>query len=474
MPLIRLNMLPIYLLGLVLSFVALPIMAAPVGQIGLLVGTVIVTKASGKRIFVAEGSNLDAGDVIVTGSNSKAMLAFTDGGKIALRPNTVFQIAEYQYSAEQPESDGALFQLVKGGLRTITGLIGKRGNKDAYRLGNATATIGIRGTEYLARVCEPECDSEQVNKEKAGRPIIHTQPIAKVLLLKGEAYREGVVTAGEKKTLAEGDSLYQGDTVSTAATARVGILFTDASRIVLSGNTTFKLAGYNFVAENSPGTDAKPNGGESSMLVELLKGSARVVTGLIGKRNPKSVNYRTSTATIGIRGTNFDMSCVASGSAQGDKMSEDSVAANTECDKAVVTSVREGAVEMDSGTGSQRVEAGKSGYTNAPAASPILLSGNPKLFDDDVPLPDSLSSDTGKHFGTSGQELGNRGIYVSVIEGKVVVQQGSQNLSLMPGESGFANANGKDLQLLSTPPSGVNYDPFLKNVKFDAFSCGLK
>jgi len=205
-----------------------------------------------------------------------------------------------------------------------------------------------------------------------------------------------------------------------------------------------------------------------------LKGSARVVTGLIGKRNPKSVNYRTATATIGIRGTNFDMSCVASGSAAGDKMSEDSVAANAECDKALVTSVREGAVELDSGTSTQRVEAGKSGYTNAPAASTILLSGNPKLFDDDVPLPDSLSSDTGKHFGTSGQELGNRGIYVSVIEGKVVVQQGNQNLSLMPGESGFANANGKDLQLLSTPPSGVNYDPFLKNVKFDAFSCGLK
>jgi len=464
----RLNFFSLYLIGLLLASASLvAAAAAPVGQIGLLEGTVVVTKASGKRIFVAEGSNLDAGDVIVTGTNSKAMLAFTDGGKIALRPNTVFQITEYQYNAEQPEADGALFQLLKGGLRTITGLIGKRGNKDAYRLGNPTATIGIRGTEYLARVCEPECDGEQISKEKTGRPIIRVQPIAKVLLVKGDAYREGVVTAGEKKLLAEGDALYQGDSVSTSASARLGILFTDASRIVLAGNTTFKLASYNFVADN-------PTNADSSMLVELLKGSARIVTGLIGKRNPTNVSYRTATATIGIRGTNFDMSCVDSGSAQGDTMSESTTAANSECDRAVVTTVREGAVEMDSGKGSQRIETGKTGYTDALATSPKLLSNNPKLFDDDVPLPESLSSDTGKHFGSSGQELGNRGIYVSVIEGKVVVQQGNQNLSLVPGESGFANANGKSLQLLSTAPSGINYDPFLKNVKFDAFSCGLK
>lgn len=462
MPIIRISTWLVWFFALTFS---INVLAEPVAQIGLLEGTVAVTKANGKRIFVAEGSSLDVGDVVVTGSNSKAMLAFTDGGKISLRPNTVFQIADYQYNAQQPAGDSAFFQLVKGGLRTITGLIGKRGNQDAYRLGNATATIGIRGTEYLARACDESCQAEQVSaKDKAGRPIVRAQPIAKIVLLRGDAYREGVVTSGARKPLEDGDALYQGDTVITSASARLGILFTDASRIVLPGNTVFKLVGYNFAPEDAQA---------SSMLVELLKGSARVVTGLIGKRVPANVSYRTATATIGIRGTNFDISCVASGSAPDSQMSESAVAPNTDCDKALVASVREGAIEMDSGKGTQRVETGKSAYTDAPNATPVLLSSNPKLFEDDVPLPDTLTSDTQKQFGSNGQ-LANKGLYVSVIEGKVVVQQGGQNLNLMAGESGFANANGKDLELFSTAPAGMNYDPFLKNVKFDAFSCTLK
>jgi hypothetical protein len=34
----------------------------------------------------------------------------------------------------------------------LTGLIGKRGNQEAYRLQTATATIGIRGTQFIAEL----------------------------------------------------------------------------------------------------------------------------------------------------------------------------------------------------------------------------------------------------------------------------------------------------------------------------------
>jgi hypothetical protein len=40
--------------------------------------------------------------------------------------------------------------LLKGGLRAVTGLVGKRGNLDAYRVTTTTATIGIRGTDFTA------------------------------------------------------------------------------------------------------------------------------------------------------------------------------------------------------------------------------------------------------------------------------------------------------------------------------------
>ena len=46
-----------------------------------------------------------------------------------------------------------------GGLRAVTGLISKAG-PDRVRLVTPTATVGIRGTEFDARLCGPECRLE--------------------------------------------------------------------------------------------------------------------------------------------------------------------------------------------------------------------------------------------------------------------------------------------------------------------------
>lgn len=442
--------------------------AEPVGQIGLLEGTVSVTKLSGKRVFVAEGSILDVGDVVVTGSNSKAMLAFTDGGKIALRPNTVFQIADYVYAKEQPAEDGAFFQLLKGGLRTVTGLIGKRGNRDAYRLGNSTATIGIRGTEYIARVCANlNCDEAGAAPVKKTKPIIKQSPIAKVVLLKGVASREAIELGNEKAPLALESPLYVGDSVITNDATTIGLLFSDGTKVVVPSNSVFKLSSYQY----APDVAEKNN-----MVVQLLKGSARVVTGLIGKKNPRAVKYKTVTATIGIRGTKFDMSCIPSGSDKSAALSSTQVIVSNECDKALAVNLREGEVEVGSDKGQQALNANQSAYVDSADSQPMLLSNSPKLFEDDIPLPESLEGDTSTLFGTELTNSEESGMFVTVIEGKVTVSQattGKGSLSLSAGESGFANASSGDVVLLSSTPDSVNYDPFLKAVNFDSFSCGL-
>ena len=74
-------------------------------------------------------------------------------GTITLKPNTSVKIKQFYFKKEEPQKDSFIFGLFKGGLRAVTGLIGKRGNKDAYSLGTATATIGIRGTSYGADDC---------------------------------------------------------------------------------------------------------------------------------------------------------------------------------------------------------------------------------------------------------------------------------------------------------------------------------
>jgi hypothetical protein len=41
------------------------------------------------------------------------------------------------------------------------------------------------------------------------------------------------------------------------------------------------------------------------MLVSILKGTLRMVSGLLVKANPEQVRLKTPTATIGVRGTDF-------------------------------------------------------------------------------------------------------------------------------------------------------------------------
>jgi hypothetical protein len=97
------------------------------------------------------GSPVEAGETLITTEKTYAQVRFTDSGVVTLRPNTQFAIASYQFDTQSPEKDKAEFGLVRGALRALTGLIGKRGDRDAYRMNAATATIGIRGTRFVAQ-----------------------------------------------------------------------------------------------------------------------------------------------------------------------------------------------------------------------------------------------------------------------------------------------------------------------------------
>src|SRR5213592_1799148 len=128
-----------------------PLLAFAQATVQHLSGTLSVQRPDGSVGALAERSNVFVGDVISTERDSYAQLRFTDGGQVTLRPSTQVKIDAYGYDAGRPERDNFAMQLFKGGLRSLTGLIGKRtNNRNAYRMVTSTATIGIRGTDYSA------------------------------------------------------------------------------------------------------------------------------------------------------------------------------------------------------------------------------------------------------------------------------------------------------------------------------------
>jgi len=121
--------------------------AAPAGRIDFAIGNVTAKSADGITRPLAKGAEVNTGETIDTG-NGRAQLRYTDGSQVSLTPSTQFRIDDYRFSGKNDGEEKAFFSLLKGGFRTITGLIGKN-NKDAYKLSTSTATIGIRGTEFL-------------------------------------------------------------------------------------------------------------------------------------------------------------------------------------------------------------------------------------------------------------------------------------------------------------------------------------
>ncbi|MDB5145955.1 MAG: fecR family protein, partial [Mucilaginibacter sp.] len=120
--------------------------AATAGKIDFATPGVNAVGPNGQSRPVGKGSELQTGEIIDTGSG-RAQLRFTDGGLISLQPQTQFRVESYGYDKDDSNKNSVVMNLLKGGLRSITGLIGKT-NRQGYKLQTATATVGIRGTEF--------------------------------------------------------------------------------------------------------------------------------------------------------------------------------------------------------------------------------------------------------------------------------------------------------------------------------------
>ena len=124
--------------------------------------------------------------------------------------------------------------------------------------------------------------------EAAGKPM--RAGIAKVV---GGEVR--VMGAQGMRTLEPGDAVFSGDRLVSGKYGLASVVLRDGTTLVLGNNSQLQIQKFAFDATTADG----------SILVELLRGSIRVLTGLISKINPDAVQVKTSTLLVGVRGTDF-------------------------------------------------------------------------------------------------------------------------------------------------------------------------
>lgn len=103
---------------------------------------------------------------------------------------------------------------------------------------------------------------------------------------------------GKAIDLVIGLRVEQGATIKTGDNSSVTLRFDDGQSISLSNNSNFVLNEYKFNAH-------KP--AEGGFSATFLRGAMRAVTGLIGESNKQNFAIKTPTATMGIRGTDFNL-----------------------------------------------------------------------------------------------------------------------------------------------------------------------
>lgn len=378
---------------------------------------------------LGKGLPLREGDRLTTSEGASAIIKLDDGTRMTVRPNSEMVVQQYRFKESAPDNS-MLMQLVRGGFRAVTGLISKNA-PDAAKVRTNTATIGIRGTDFDARLCVRECGAESTRVQESARPNA-VLASAKVVTAQGEL--NATDASGTRRRLVDGGSVYPGDVVETSQGTRAVLAFRDDSRITLGQATRFRVD--NFVYDSQ-------NAGEGRFLVSILRGTVRALTGLIAKANNRNVGFSTATATIGIRGTGVDFVCTG---ACAEEPSTDDASGLT-----VFTWLGSVGVTPAGTTALEILQAGQGLFISPRGIRPI--ASQPPL---DEPRPDGITVPP-KLFSSDNVPDEQEGLFVFVRQGHIEILTANDILQLGNGEAGFAGFNGNTARP-NTIPKFIDFD----------------
>jgi hypothetical protein len=418
--------------------------AQTVGEVEFSRGAAVAQTPGKLPRTLGRGQTLQEGDRLTTAAGAMAIVRMQDGTRLTMRPESEMILQSYRFNGSVREDNSMVMQLLRGGLRAITGLISK-GSPNAARIQTSTATVGIRGTDFDVRLCGPDCKAESERVHDKARP---NAVLASAKLVGAQGDISATDGQGQTRRVFDGGAVYPGDVLQTGPAARVVLAFRDESRLTLGANTRFEIQSFVF-DQKAPQ--------EGRFLVRLLQGSLRALTGLIGKSDNRNVGFTTPTATIGIRGTGLDMDC----------------ANPAACSFFTWLGTIE--VTPQGETALQVLQAGQGLYVGRDGMRALSA---PTL--DGLPRPDTVPVNMQQLFSTGDVSPDDEGLFVFVRDGHIQITSAREVLDLGRGETGFAGADGRtgrppDLPLFiqfDNVPMPNSPNPMLQNLLREAAGGG--
>ena len=412
----------------------------------------------GQLRFLGPNTPLYEGDTLTTGNKSFAVIKLEDGTRMSLRPNTVFTLEQFK-----AEENSAVMRLFRGGFRALTGFISKR-NSNGFKVNTGFTTIGIRGTTFDARICEDDCQQEV--SQYSQRKVTRSAVVGRVAMMHGSLAIRGRHQRADQppRQAVRGAPIYAGDQLTTSSRSFAVLAFRDRSRITLREDTEFAVESLNF-------NDQDPTA--NSALFRLVRGGIRALTGLIGKKNHHAYQVNTPFATIGIRGTGYDLVCLADCVDHGN---ENAAPAAGGPKQGLYAHVWDGEITVKPTAASPGMPSplqvlavnqtlllpGANSLPDRLPAPPPAITQNP------APRPDQVDIDFDNLFGTIAQSDYPPGLFVNVIEGHVTLDtEDGQHIDLGADEAATVDQADKQLVRLELAPTVLLHDRYLKAVNDD-------
>jgi hypothetical protein len=140
------------LVAMVVAAVAGASMAADMGYVKVVKGTVTIERG-GHAIPVAVGAPVQAGDVVRTTANASVGITLVDDTLLSAGPNSVLTLhtLDYDPSLRNGRFDATLGA---GTLAVVSGRIAKQ-SPEAMTLRTPLAILGVRGTEFAVSAHAP-------------------------------------------------------------------------------------------------------------------------------------------------------------------------------------------------------------------------------------------------------------------------------------------------------------------------------
>jgi len=133
-------------------------------------------------------------------------------------------------------------------------------------------------------------------------PVYGAQLAANVILSKG------LVTAtsqdGQQRTLKRRSKVFSGDVIRTGGNGSVQLRFVDKALMTIKASSEMNISNYVLGSKDN----------NEQAIMRLVKGGFRTITGAIGKGDKTAYRVYTPAASVGIRGTNYEVQQEASGS----------------------------------------------------------------------------------------------------------------------------------------------------------------